>query len=570
MKNIKFLFKTILVLGIVFTTSCESDITELDLTENPNFLTPDQKDPDLLLNAIQIDFANNFEYFQTTAGEVTRLYNMNGLDYSNAYGSTDFDRRWRIAYADMFMDIKILNEITNEKGMIHHEAMAQVLQAYMLTILVDHFGDVPYSEILNGFDNLNPIADSGQSVYQEAYNLLDDAIIKFGTTIDAQISPKSDLYYANNWDNWIKAANTIKMHMYLNTRLVDNDAITNFNAIVTDGNYISSTSEDFQFKWGLNDSQPDSRHPRYKNNYTSTGGDEYMSNFLMHYMRGLNEDAYSNPNHFDPRILFYFYRQSSATPGFGDEPISEEDLECALFIPPSHFTGHVFCGMPKGWWGRDHGDDAGVPTDRFKRTLAGVYPVGGALDDLSYEDQKKGFGNGGNGITPMLQATWTKFMIAEVKMASGDEAGAKLSLLEGMDMSWDKVYNLYPTTSRFDMIFDGVDNLPTVQSYFNDFKSEIGTDWDNGSSTDRWNILANQFFVASYGNGNNTYNFYRRTGFPTTLQPNLEASPGSFIRSFYYPSNYVTNNANASQKDNVDMQVFWDNNASSPGFPQSN
>ena len=38
-----------------------------------------------------------------------------------------------------------------------------------------------------------------------------------------------------------------------------------------------------------------------------------------------------------------------------------------------------------------------------------------------------------------------------------------------------------------------------------------------------------------YGNGVDAYNAYRRTGFPTTLQPNMEPNPGSYIRSLYYP-----------------------------------
>ena len=561
------IIKTILFLGVVFLTSCKGDVTELDLTENPNYLTPENADPDFLLNKIQVDFAKVFEKYQTTGGEVTRLYYMNGKDYSNAYSSTAFDSRWRQTYAGIFMDIKTLKNITSENGMKHHEAIANVVEAYLLTTLVDFFGDVPYSEYLQGADNLNPNLDPGAAVYDAAYSLLDEAITQFGE--DASAEPSVDFYYGKSWDKWIKAANTIKMNMYVNTRLVDTDAVSNFNDIVASGNYISAASDDFQFRWGTNASQPDVRHPRYKLNYTSTGGNEYMSNSLMKYMVGLDENAYLSPDHFDPRTFFYFYRQSSDTPGFGGVPANEELLECAYITPPAQYDGYVYCGMPKGWWGRDHGNDNGIPPDNFNRTLAGVYPCGGKLDDLDYEAQTNGKGHGGNGITPLMLATWTKFMIAEINMDT-DESAAKTALLEGIDMSWDKVYNFYPVSERFNMIFDGNDNLPLISDYFNDFKDDITADWDAGNTMDRWNILAHQYWVASYGNGMNTYNFYRRTGFPTDLQPNLEPNPGTFIRSFFYPSNLVTNNSNANQKDGVDVKVYWDNNPDSPGFPQSN
>ncbi|HIP35652.1 MAG TPA: SusD/RagB family nutrient-binding outer membrane lipoprotein [Crocinitomix sp.] len=567
MKKTILFIKTLLFLGVIILTSCKGDITELDLTENPNFYN--EADADFLLNKVQIDFAKMFEKFQKTAGETTRLYYMNGRDYSNAYSPSRFDARWQNAYAEILTDIKEMKKTTSEKGLIHHEAISQIIEAYTLTTLVDFFGDIPYTETLQGADNFNPMIDDGASVYQAAFNLLDDAINKFESDVSAE--PKNDFYYNKDWAKWIKLANTLKMQMYVNTRLVDSNAINEFNAIVTDGNYITDYADDFQFQWGSNVSQPDTRHPRYTDNYTSTGGEEYMSNSLMDYMTGLDDGAYSSPNHFDPRTLFYFYRQVSATPGFGGEPVSEEVLECGILPDPPHYAGYTYCGIPKGWWGRDHGNDNGIPPDNFLRTLAGVYPTGGKLDDLSYTAQSNTtLENGGNGITPLMLASWAKFMIAEVNMANNNPGDAKTALLEGMDLSWNKVNNFAPKTDRFNIIFDGVNNLPTIQSYYDDFKNEIETDWDTGDMNSKWNILSNQYFVASYGNGMNTYNYYRRTGFPTNLQPNLDPNPGSFIRSFYYPANFVNNNANATQKSGVNVKVFWDNNPESPAFPQSN
>ena len=64
-----------------------------------------------------------------------------------------------------------------------------------------------------------------------------------------------------------------------------------------------------------------------------------------------------------------------------------------------------------------------------------------------------------------------------------------------------------------------------------------------------------------YGNGIDAYNTYRRTGFPKTLQANIEPQPGAFIRSLYYPANFVETNNVVDQKSNVEVKVFWDNNS---------
>ena len=553
--------------GGLFFASCET--TELDLTVSPNALEPTQSDPDFYLNAIQIDFAYLTESFGRTSGALTRIDYMNGRDYENAYSPGNFDGRWSSAYQTIMNDIKELNVIADETGLAHHKGIGQVVQAHILMTLVDFFGDIPYTEALQGLDNLNPVADSGASVYAVAIGLLDDAIVNLNTDIDPTLDVNNDMYYDGDWAAWTKAANTMKMKAYMATRLVDGSAVSKFNAIVASGNYISSNADDMQFRWGTLAVQPDSRHPRYRDSYTSTGGGDYMSNSLMDYMRGGFDGGYDIGGGVfiaDPRIMFYYYRQKSATPGIAGESPDEQRLECGLQNAPAHYAGYVFCANPQGWWGRDHGNNNGIPPDGFYRTLAGVYPAGGKLDDWSYGGQQDGDGNGGNGITPIMLASWTDFMIGEVELVAGNEAAAKTAMFNGMAKSMDKVTNFYPRTDRFDGIMDFY--FGGLAQVVNDFYARISDEWDDAS--DKMNVLGMQYFVAQYGNGLDAYNFYRRTGYPTTLQPNIEANPGGFIRSFFYPANHANTNSNITQKDGVTDPVFWDTNPGSPGFPAAN
>ena len=565
MRKINNLIKMLVLCGGLFFASCET--TELDLTQNPNALAPDQADPDFYLNAIQISFAYLTESFGNTAGALTRIDYMNGRDYANAYSPGNFDGRWSCAYQTIMNDIKELNIIADETGLTRHKAMGQVIEAHILMTLVDFFGDIPYTEALAGAENLNPVADSGASVYAAAIALLDGAITNFNN--DALGDPALDMYYDGDWAAWTKAANTLKMKAYMATRLVDGSAVSKFNAIVASGNYISSNADDMQFQWGTLAVQPDSRHPRYRGSYTSTGGGTYMSNSLMDYMRGGADGGYDIGGGVfigDPRLMFYFNRQTSSTPGIGGATPDEEVLECGLQNAPAHYAGYVFCGNPQGWWGRDHGNDNGIPPDGFLRALAGVYPAGGAIDEWSYGGFQDGDGYGGNGITPIMLASWTDFMIGEVELVAGNEAAAKTAMFTGMAKSMDKVTTFKARTDRFDGIMDfyfgGLDQV------INDFYARTSDEWDDAS--DKMNVLGMQYFVAQYGNGLDAYNFYRRTGYPTTLQPNIEANPGGFIRSFFYPANHANTNSNITQKDGVTDPVFWDTNPGSPGFPAAN
>jgi hypothetical protein len=570
MRKINNLIKMLVLCGGLFFASCET--TELDLTQNPNALAPEQADPDFYLNSIQLSYAYLIESFGNTAGAVTRIDYMNGRDYANAYQPGSFNGRWSSAYQTIMQDIREMNILADEAGLTKHKAIGQVIEAHILMTLVDFFGDIPYTEAFQGAANLNPMSDSGESVYAAALGLLDAAITNFNTDALGEptwVAGVTDPFYNGDWAAWTKAANTLKMNAYMNTRNVDGSALANFNAIVASGNYISSTADDFQFQWGTEAIQPDSRHPRYRSSYTATGGGSYMSNSLMDYMRGGFDGGYQiGAGNFiaDPRIMFYYHRQTNPTPGIAGAPADEEVLECGLQNPPAHYAGYVFCANPQGWWGRDHGNDNGIPPDGFLRTLAGVYPAGGKLDDWSYGGQQNGAGFGGNGITPILLASWQDFLIAEAELVGGDPTAAKNAMFAGIQKSMDKVLNFKPRTERFDAIMDIY--FGGVSFVVNNFYARIDAEWD--AADDVMNVLGMQSFVAQYGNGLAAYNFYRRTGFPTTLQPNIEPNPGGFIRSFYYPADHANNNSNVSQKSGVTDPVFWDNGGASPGFPAAN
>ena len=209
MKKINYLIKLMFFCGALFLGSCET--TELDLTVNPNALAPDQADTDFFMNTIQEDFARFVETFGRRGAELTRVDYMNGRDYTNAYSPSGFDGVWSSAYAGMMMDISVMNALAEESGLTHHIAMGQVFQAYTMMTLVDFFGDVPYTEALLGNDNLNPIADSGESIYAASIALLDSAIANFNG--EAAAEPQYDLYYDKDWSKWVNLANTLKIKL---------------------------------------------------------------------------------------------------------------------------------------------------------------------------------------------------------------------------------------------------------------------------------------------------------------------------------------------------------------------
>ena len=78
--------------SLLFSVGCET--TELEITCNPNFLSPEQADADFFLNAVQEDFARLIQSLGNDGAELTRIDYMFGRNYQNAYSPSEFNNEW--------------------------------------------------------------------------------------------------------------------------------------------------------------------------------------------------------------------------------------------------------------------------------------------------------------------------------------------------------------------------------------------------------------------------------------------------------------------------------------------
>ncbi|WP_291869436.1 SusD/RagB family nutrient-binding outer membrane lipoprotein [Maribacter sp.] len=546
--NIKHKISTILFAISMVLSSCES--IDLDVNKDPNNASPENSDINLLTNGAILNFTSwigeededNREGFQAGM-QVVRMLHMYGPLYENAFEPGDFDDIWRQSYAGHLTDINTIKGIANENGLTHHLGVAQILESYTLTVLVDYFGDVPYSEAFTGADNFNPSVDDDEMVYAKALSLLDEAIANLATSPATSIASTGDLFYFGDIDKWTTLAKTLKLRIYNNTRLVDANALSEINALLADGDLIDSADEDFTVFYGTNSSSPDIRHPQFINNYENTPSGEYMSMYFMNLM--VNE--FNEP---DPRTRYYFYRQTDTYPEADAQGIF--DFPCLAESYPTHYTPGVdpFCtSIGGGYWGRIHGDAQGLPSDSDKITTWGTYPIGGKFDDNSFSAVTKTSGMSGAGIQPVLLSSFVYFMRAEAALTLNTTDDAAAMLEAGVRASISKVTSFDNTITS---------TLAPSTTDIDDYVTEITTTYAAASDNEKLNIIMTQAYIASWGNPIEAYNNYRRTGMPLNIQPTQTSSPGAFIRSFKYPSTSINNNPKISPKANQSVKVFWD------------
>jgi len=140
----------------------------------------------------------------------------------------EFNNYWRTGlYAGALKDCDVIINKATDEGQIHYEAIAKVLMAYNYGMATCMFGDIPFSEALQGLDNLTPSYDSQQAVYAGIMQLLDEAITLLGQDGPAGGPGGDDLIYGGDAASWAATAHALKARFYIHTSKRDGSAYAN-------------------------------------------------------------------------------------------------------------------------------------------------------------------------------------------------------------------------------------------------------------------------------------------------------------------------------------------------------
>lgn len=549
--------KILFALSLLIMASCNKQLSPL--LNDPSNPTPAAADVDLYLNNLQLNFKSFYIDASDIADQVVRQETMFGPTYFNAYGPTSFDDMWNKAYQSVFLTANTMVPLAEAKSEFTHAGIAQVLKAYTMITMVDFYGDVPYSEADLGVGNTNPKVDKGADIYTAAIALLDSAIANFAKT--SSVAPANDLFYGGSGTKWTTLAKTLKLKAYVQTRLVDNTAPAKVAALLSDGDLITTSAQDFVFSFSTHNSAPDSRAPHYTTNYgTDNGTGDYLGNYFMWCLR-------DEKTMHDPRTPYYIYRQIDDVTNTNDPRVpNQTTLQFALacFYRTSPYpAGTPYCIIDNSYWGRDHGNNEGTGPDNLLKSTWGVYPAAGEFDANQNKSVGQSTGRikgaGGNGILPIWLASYTYFLRAEAALMMGTGEDPKGMMTSGIEASMSKVA-AFPAAIGY--------TLPTTDTSFlitsykkQKYESLVQNLYDNATSDgDRLNVIEKEFYLATWGNGIEPYNTYRRTSKPDNFQTCLYGNQGDFIQSFFYASVYVNYNKNATQKSVTSVKVFWDTN----------
>lgn len=290
MKNIILIF----LVGI-FAFSCSTDGFE-DLNtdkKNPSEIPAEPLFTNALRNLVDqmTECSVNFNVFrlygqywaQTTYPDESQ-YNMVARKNPDAY--------WNVLYRDVLRDLQETNILLDEQVTTNSideaiknnkKNIIEILEVYSYSVLVDIFGDVPYSEALNK-SIINPTYDDAAAIYSDLFTRLTAAVAALNTA-QGSFGSSEDLVYGGDVAAWKKFGNSLLLKMAI--RVADADSAKAKSVAESVASSVFSSSAD-NFSMVYLSSSPNT-NPLWVQLIQSGRNDFVPANTIVDVMNSLND-----------------------------------------------------------------------------------------------------------------------------------------------------------------------------------------------------------------------------------------------------------------------------------------
>ena len=494
---------------VLFAVTLGSCKKYLDINTDPDRIPASNPPmPQLLTNA-QINMANDaggdfwrysgliMQYLSGQASQPNQTYeygryNITGSDNNNLFANV---------FANTLSDLELVITTAKTSGSPHYSGVAKILKAYNYQLVVDTWGDVPFTEALQLASNRAPKYDKAEDIYKSLITLLNEGIAEVNAATSNLSPGANSLNYTQSTFNaaaklnWTKLANTLKLRLFLHYSKKDPAfMVAQMNTLITSGGpFFTSNADDFQLMFR---DEPSARNPydqfeRARSNYL------FADSNMVSLMNMRN----------DPRRASYF--------------------------TPFPYTSTSYKGIKPG-------DPATVNYSRMNTYLRGAIvgtppasafnAAGGVVSSLVIVYK---------GDAPVRMVTYPEYCFIRAEAALrgvGLIADAQLWFTNGITASMQAA---------------GV-SAANITTYL----AANGT--LAGTTAIQIGRVINEKYIALYGVGIEGWTDYRRTGFPSLVVPS-NAVENAVPRSLFYPQSEIDLNPNnPGQRANQQARIFWD------------
>lgn len=240
MKKINLI--VLLFIGLVFV-SCDKDFEELNT--NPN--NPTSVPSELLLGNILRNTGNTM-YSTFNGGDMGACWAQHWakVQYNDEARyiprESSLTNVWSSLYETVASDANQMYILAGEEGNLVNQGVAQTMKAFSMLLLTDLYGNIPFTEALQGAVNIAPVYDSQATVYNGCLALLDEAMVLLNPA-NGDLDSSQDIVYGGDVAKWRKFAASLKFRALMRMSAKDLRA-GEMQALVNSGRLFNSSADE--------------------------------------------------------------------------------------------------------------------------------------------------------------------------------------------------------------------------------------------------------------------------------------------------------------------------------------
>ncbi|MBF9238241.1 SusD/RagB family nutrient-binding outer membrane lipoprotein [Hymenobacter sp. BT683] len=214
----KSIFRVLIAAALATgATGCEK---ALDINDNPN--QPIAVEPNAILASALAVTANNYNggatnynsYSSFAAGFWGKSGTVSGFSEERTYSySTNYYQGLFNSTYDNLNDYNLIEQ--KAATFPNHAAIARIMKVYNFQLLVDQYGDIPYTQALLGIASTNPKYDKAEDIYKDFVVQLKKAVVDIDAAKDATAVGTEDIVFRGNMTDWKRFANSLRLRVLL-------------------------------------------------------------------------------------------------------------------------------------------------------------------------------------------------------------------------------------------------------------------------------------------------------------------------------------------------------------------
>lgn len=227
----KIILSAFLLFGVL--SACTDNFEEIN--SDPNLIN--QISPGTLLNEVIYNMSsNNLRNYYGITADLMQVK----LNYPSFYGGIHRyeiiegtgNSQWDASYKWM-KNIKEMLAVSEKPNDANYKAIGLTLNAWVASNLTDTFGDIPYSEALQGDQGIRmPKYDTQEAIYSQLLKDLEQANGLYDTKLPMLYG--KDILFNNDVQQWQRFTNSLRLRLLLRISKVKPDALTQMVQILSD------------------------------------------------------------------------------------------------------------------------------------------------------------------------------------------------------------------------------------------------------------------------------------------------------------------------------------------------